>query len=202
MSEAKSKRKSQQKKIEKYHKETKAVLPGNFKQAVQLPENLHLSEWIAVHIVDFHKQIILLYGCIVDFCTVEHCPVMGAGIKFEYLWRDPDGNNKKPAKMSAMDYFDSVNGWVDKILDDEAVFPKAGNDFPADFLVLSKTIFKLFFRIFGHLYHAHFLELTKLGMEAHVNTCFCHFYYFIREFNLVDEQEMLPLKHLIRNLTG
>ena len=72
--------------------------------------------------------------------------------------------------------------------------------FPADFQTLTKTIFKRFFRTFAHLYYSHFLELAKLGLEAHINTCFKHFYCFIREFDLVEEQEMQPLKHLIKNL--
>lgn len=73
--------------------------------------------------------------------------------------------------------------------------------FPPDFLPRAKIMFKLFFRIFAHLYYAHFLELRHLGLEAHINTCFKHFYHFIREFNLVEEQEMLPLNHLIKNLS-
>lgn len=45
----KAKRKSKQKRIEHYLKNTKAVLPGNFKEAVKLPQNLELNEWLAVH---------------------------------------------------------------------------------------------------------------------------------------------------------
>lgn len=42
---------------------------------------------------------------------------------------------------------------------------------------------------------------VTLGEEAHLNTCFKHFYYFIDEFDLVDKREMLPLQELIDNLT-
>jgi len=42
---------------------------------------------------------------------------------------------------------------------------------------------------------------VSLGEEAHLNTCFKHFYYFITEFSLVDKKELLPLQELIDNLT-
>ena len=35
-----------------------------------------------------------------------------------------------------------------------------------------------------------------MGAEAHVNTCYKHFYYFIREFSLVDQRELEPLVRL------
>jgi len=44
-------------------------------------------------------------------------------------------------------------------------------------------------------------KIVSLGEEAHLNTCFKHFYYFICEFSLVDKKEMEPLKELIENLT-
>jgi MOB kinase activator 1 len=42
---------------------------------------------------------------------------------------------------------------------------------------------------------------VTLGEEAHLNTCFKHFYYFIDEFDLVEKKEMIPLQDLIDNLT-
>ena len=32
--------------------------------------------------------------------------------------------------------------------------------------------------------------------EAHVNTCYKHFYYFISEFDLVAQKELEPLKEM------
>lgn len=32
-----------------------------------------------------------------------------------------------------------------------------------------------------------------MGSEAHVNTCYKHFYYFVKEFNLIDNKELEPL---------
>lgn len=35
-----------------------------------------------------------------------------------------------------------------------------------------------------------------LLQEAHVNTCYKHFYYFITEFDLVPQKEFEPLKDM------
>lgn len=32
-----------------------------------------------------------------------------------------------------------------------------------------------------------------MGAEAHINTCYKHYYYFISEFNLIDHSELEPL---------
>ena len=38
--------------------------------------------------------------------------------------------------------------------------------------------------------------------EAHLNTCFKHFIYFVNEFKLIDPVELAPLKDLIDSLMG
>ena len=73
---------------------------GNLKNAVVLPEGEDLNEWCAVHIVDFFKQISMLYGTITDACTEEACPIMSAGPKYEYHWADGQAV-KTPIKCSA-----------------------------------------------------------------------------------------------------
>ena len=39
--------------------------------------------------------------------------------------------------------------------------------------------------------------MTALKAEAHGNTLFKHYYYFVKEFALVDEKEFEPLQDLI-----
>jgi MOB kinase activator 1 len=73
--------------------------------------------------------------------------------------------------------------------------------FPKNFQPVVKQIFKRLFRVYAHIYYSHFHKIVSLGEEAHLNTCFKHFYYFITEFNLVDKKELLPLQELIDNLT-
>ncbi len=39
-----------------------------------------------------------------------------------------------------------------------------------------------------------------MDSEIHLNSSFKHFYYFVREFNLIEEVEMAPLKSIIDKL--
>ncbi|EGC36374.1 hypothetical protein DICPUDRAFT_91839 [Dictyostelium purpureum] len=184
------------------HKHAKATLgSGNLRLAVSLPEREDLNEWLAVNTVDFFNQINLLYGSITEFCTPKTCEVMSAGPKYEYLWADGE-SVKKPIKVSAPDYVEYLMTWVQGILDDENIFPsRVDVQFPKNFQSIVKNIFKRLFRVYGHIYYSHFTKIVSLGEEAHLNTCFKHFYFFIVEFNLVDKKEMLPLQDLIDNLT-
>ncbi len=56
------------------------------------------------------------------------------------------------------------------------------------------------FRVFVHVYIHHFDRLTAINAEAHSNTLFKHFYYFVKEFNLVDDKEFGPLVDLIEKI--
>ena len=47
-----------------------------------------------------------------------------------------------------------------------------------------------------------FQEIVSLGEEAHLNTSFKHFVYFIQEFELIDKKELAPLQELIDRLTS
>ena len=47
-----------------------------------------------------------------------------------------------------------------------------------------------------------FQEIVSLGEEAHLNTSFKHFVYFIQEFELIDKKELAPLRELIDRLTS
>lgn len=91
--------------------------------------------------------------------------------------------------------------WVQDQLDDETIFPsKIGVSFPKNFLIIAKTILKRLFRVYAHVYHQHFDEVIRLEEEAHLNTSFKHFIFFVQEFDLVDKKELMPLQDLIDRL--
>ena len=77
-----------------------------------------------------------------------------------------------------------------------------GVPFPKNFLSIAKTILKRLFRVYAHIYHQHFSQVIQLREEAHLNTSFKHFIYFIQEFQLVDKRELAPLQELIDKLTA
>jgi len=65
-----------------------------------------------------------------------------------------------------------------------------------------KQIYKRFFRVYAHIYHSHFSRIVKVGAEAHLNTCFKHFIFFVKEFKLIDDKELKPLDDLINKIYG
>lgn len=58
--------------------------------------------------------------------------------------------------------------------------------------ICKKILCRLFW-VFVHVYIHHFDRLIVMGAEAHVNTCYKHFYYFVTEMNLIDRKELEPL---------
>lgn len=125
---------------------------------------------------------------------------MSAGPRYEYHWADGT-NIKKPIKCSAPKYIDYLMTWVQDQLDDETLFPsKIGVPFPKNFMSVAKTILKRLFRVYAHIYHQHFDSVMRLQEEAHLNTSFKHFIFFVQEFNLIDRRELAPLQELIEKL--
>jgi len=187
-------------KLSEYAKAT--LGSGNMRSAVVLPKGEDLNEWLAVNTVDFFNDISLLYGTITEFCTPSTCAVMSAGTQFEYLWAD-GLKVKKPIKVSAPEYVDLLMSWVETQLNDENIFPlQLGTPFPKSFQNIVKVIFKRLFRVYAHIYHSHFQKIVGLGAEAHLNTCFKHFIYFVYEFKLIENKELEPLQDLISSLMG
>ena len=64
----------------------------------------------------------------------------------------------------------------------------AGVPFPKNFLSIAKTILKRLFRVYAHIYHQHFSEVVQLGEEAHLNTSFKHFIFFVQVYNYLSQK--------------
>jgi len=127
---------------------------------------------------------------------------MSAGTQFEYRWAD-GVKVKTPIVVSAPEYVDLLMSWVETQLNDEQIFPlQLGTPFPKNFIEVVRTIFKRLFRVYAHIYHSHFQRIVGLGAEAHLNTCYKHFIYFVYEFKLIDPKELAPLKDLTDSLMG
>ncbi len=45
---------------------------------------------------------------------------------------------------------------------------------------VAKTILKRLFRVYAHIYHQHFDSVIQLQEEAHLNTSFKHFIFFVQ----------------------
>ncbi|XP_014937407.2 MOB kinase activator 3A isoform X2 [Acinonyx jubatus] len=180
------------------HKKAQASLNAglDLKLAVQLPPGEELSDWVAVHVVDFFNRVNLIYGTIGDECTEQSCPVMSGGPKYEYRWQD-EHQFRKPTALSAPRYMDLLMDWIEVQINNEELFPThVGTPFPKNFLPVVRKILSRLFRVFVHVYIHHFDRIAQMGSEAHVNTCYKHFYYFVKEFGLIDTKELEPLKEM------
>lgn len=127
---------------------------------------------------------------------------MSAGPKYEYQWMD-GVTIKKPIACSAPQYVEYLMKWIQDCLDNDKLFPTSAQvPFPKHFESVVKQIFKRLFRVYAHVYHAHFNTINNLGASQHLNTSFKHFVFFILEFKLVEKKELAPLQELIDGLAS
>ncbi|XP_071450139.1 MOB kinase activator-like 3 isoform X2 [Hetaerina americana] len=180
------------------HKHAQASLSSgiNLRTVVQLPPGEDLNDWIAVHVVDFFNRINLIYGTVCDYCTDSSCPTMSGGPRFEYLWAD-GVRYRKPTALPAPQYVSLLMDWAEGQINDDSLFPVSTDvPFPKSFVSHCRKILTRLFRVFVHVYIHHFDRIVAIGAEAHVNTCYKHFYYFVREFDLVSPKELEPLAEM------
>uniref|UniRef100_A0A8D0T0C9 MOB kinase activator 3C n=2 Tax=Sus scrofa TaxID=9823 RepID=A0A8D0T0C9_PIG len=211
--------------FELYKKAQASLKSGlDLRSVVRLPPGENIDDWIAVHVVDFFNRINLIYGTMAERCSETSCPVMAGGPRYEYRWQD-ERQYRRPAKLSAPRYMALLMDWIEGLINDEDVFPtrvgpgpflwwslwhvslrgaamwcKKGVPFPKNFQQVCTKILTRLFRVFVHVYIHHFDSILSMGAEAHVNTCYKHFYYFIREFSLVDQRELEPLREMTERI--
>eukprot|EP01123_Difflugia_compressa_P001385 TRINITY_DN11598_c0_g1_i1.p1 TRINITY_DN11598_c0_g1~~TRINITY_DN11598_c0_g1_i1.p1 ORF type:complete len:212 (-),score=39.97 TRINITY_DN11598_c0_g1_i1:54-689(-) len=173
-------------------------LTTNLKTAVKLPPGEDVNEWLAAHVLDFYNRTNLLFGAIEEFCDEETFPEMTAGPNFVYLCAEE--GTKKAVSVPARKYVDLLFTWMTSKFDDETIFPTDTNTpFPKNFREIVSTIFKRMFRVYAFIYVHHFKKMQELELEAHLNSVFKHFLFFIHEFDLVDKKEFLPIVSLVDN---
>lgn len=166
---------------------------------VKLPDGTNEDEWLAVKTIEHFNELNLLVGAILDFCTDTSCPMMSAG-SFTYAWADGE-QVKTPTNLSAPRYFEHLLMWVDRQLADESFLPvKPGVPFPATYRKGMRVIYKRLFRIYAHIFHSHYKEMMDGDADAHLNHSFKHFIYFIKEFDLVADAELEPMKELVERV--
>lgn len=178
------------------------VQSGDLAKSVRLPQHADKCHWLSVHTVDFYNIVNMLYGSVTEFCTRESCPVMNAGPKYEYLWKD-GAKYPTPTRVSAPEYVHLLMTWIESQIGDERLFPSEDrNPYPTQFLSVVRNIIRRLFRVFAHIYHSHFSRIRELKEESHLNTALKHFVLFVWEFDLMDEQEIEPMSTILVNLLG
>ena len=125
---------------------------------------------------------------------------MCAGPKYEYFWAD--GNKiKKPIKVSAPKYVDLLMSWIDQDQNRRKTFSRRALTSLSP--KISKTLSRTYSEDYSECTRISTIpistKLSHLGKKP-INTCFKHFYLFIKEFSLVKKEELEPLKDLIDSL--
>jgi hypothetical protein len=159
--------------------------------ATRLPESETLEDWIVLHCIDFLNLMNLLYGLVYEHaCRTESCPRMTAGPAYEFLWNP--SNKRGVERVPAPKYIEFVLAWAEQelySLADHAANRKS-----------CRKLAQRFHRIFAHFYHHHLADLLEMNALAHLNTSYLHFYFFVKEFQLVGAKELEPMRALIELL--
>jgi len=177
----------------------------DMKQIVKCPPDEDINDFFANHVVDFYTRAKLVYSTVMDTedalmrtCNDKNCPAMNGGPKYEYLWQD---GNRKPEKLSAPEYVIRLMEWIDDMITDEKIFPPVDDiPFPSNFKDVCKKIFRRLYRVFVHVYIEHFERLQEAGAEAHTNTFYRHYYFFMKEHKLMEDKDFAPLETLNEKL--
>ena len=70
--------------------------------------------------------------------------------------------------------------------------------FPESFVEICHMIFRQMFRVYAHLYWAHFVEpFYHLNLEKQLNSCFSHFILTATALDMLKPQELEPMQALI-----
>ena len=146
----------------------------------------------------------MCYGMVSEVCTPDRCPTMSGGPSVEYRWpvATPGSKKETPVSMPAAEYIGNLADWCFEVLNDTTVFVKDDEPYPKTFIKTCKKLLDRLFRVFAHIYNCHWQDVREAKAEAHVNTSFKHFYFFVKEFNLVDDKAMAPLAPVIRQVAA
>lgn len=192
-------------------------------RVVWLPPGVNRNLWIAKKTLGLWNEVRLLVGLVTannDCCTAERCPAMSAGRSTVYEWPDADDHCIVPMTIDSEDedpprqdgreqatagsrppapvYMERVVERVRRLLSDRQLIPEDGRRFPENFLPAMQEVQQLLFHCFAHVYRHHLDFIRAQDLEAEVNVSFRHWLLFVREFNLMSDAEMAPLRHHIQ----
>lgn len=155
-------------------------------------------------------------------CNAASCPRMSAGTNHSFTWLNA---RREPVELPAYEYMTLMQRWISGKIDDTKIFPTeasgvsyalnasfgappltpGGNDwvgkrsgFPENFIDVCQTIFRQMFRVYAHLYWAHFTDpFYHLNLEKQLNSCFSHFVLTATALDMLKPHELEPMQPLI-----
>ncbi|KAH6998053.1 Mob1/phocein [Ilyonectria sp. MPI-CAGE-AT-0026] len=161
-----------------------------------------------------------------SICNSTSCPRMSAGVNHSFTWlnsrREPvelpayeymtlmqrwisgkiDDNNIFPTDPSGISYSHNPAitttplSQLTNLGEPEWIGKRSG--FPDKFLEICQMIFRQMFRVYAHLYWAHFTEpFYHLNLEKQLNSCFSHFVLTATALDMLKPSELEPMQPLI-----
>ncbi|CAD6503900.1 BgTH12-05644, partial [Blumeria graminis f. sp. triticale] len=97
------------------------------------------------------------------------------------------GQNITSHLSSPHSQYGNKNDWIGR-----------SSGFPMEFVDVCQTIFRQMFRVYAHLYWAHFTDpFYHLNLEKSMNSCFSHFILTATEIEMLKPHELEPMQPLI-----
>ncbi|KAI1143305.1 Mob1/phocein family protein [Hypoxylon sp. FL0543] len=159
-------------------------------------------------------------------CNPQTCPRMSAGANHSFTWlnnkREPvevpayeyitlmqrwisgkiDDTNIFPTDTNGVSYAQNRSitttplSQLSSPEDRDWIGKSSG--FPENFVEVCQTIFRQMFRVYAHLYWAHFIDpFYHLNLEKQLNSCFSHFVLTACALDMLKPQELEPMQPLI-----
>lgn len=157
------------------------------------------NEWIAFNTLGLFVNTTLITDVLNEkYCTADNCPEMTNPSGSSFKWLE-DGESFE--KMEAPVFYTRVLAMIEKKLDDPSIFPtqkdvKFSDNFDAEI----KKIYSYLYKIYLHIYHAHFDQLVKHNLHTYLNTVFAHLIFIIDEFELIAKDEFKIFNDFIKIL--
>mmetsp|Transcript_35661 Transcript_35661/g.80525 ORF Transcript_35661/g.80525 Transcript_35661/m.80525 type:complete len:385 (-) Transcript_35661:53-1207(-) len=169
-------------------------------QLVKLPKGVRRRDWIAAHVCRVHDEVATIPARLGDICTPESCPRMDAGL-YRYTWTQQEDG--KSVNLCAREYMRRAISQLQSTLFDAEKFPLELSQLSEDeFRATVVTILKRAFAIYAHTYHSHIqaIQAADADFFSYLNFCFKHLIYFVLEFELLERQDLDPMRGYVHQL--
>ncbi|CAG9938070.1 hypothetical protein V2G26_014211 [Clonostachys chloroleuca] len=209
-------------------KYAKHIVKGNFMTLSARPKTVEQGEWIAHQVVEHYRNLWNFVRVLHEkedsgatICNSSTCPRMSAGANHSFTWLN---SRREPVELPAYEYMTLMQRWISGKIDDTNIFPTDSSGvsyahnpsmsaplnpgepdwvgkrsgFPEKFIDVCQMIFRQMFRVYAHLYWAHFTEpFYHLDLEKSLNSCFSHFILTATALDMLKPQELEPMQPLV-----
>jgi len=189
--------------------------------SVSLPKDEYLSGWVAVHLVDFWRDVASVWDVIAKDMSAQlylrrFRPGEGYPPGAMYFLEgggagehDGSGSATRSPLLPAPVYAQETIAWIGERVagqdmnhlaldrNEEADIFRAYEHQNPKFAVLSGKIIRRTFRVYGIIYCSMYRIVERLEIAPYLNEVFERFIFFCFEFDLLSTKEVEPLAKLV-----